>query len=54
MVILIDTDGIESQYEYQVETVTRAHGVAYRVIDAHFLTRWEMTAPFRARLAPGS
>ncbi len=48
MVIVIDTDGIESQYEYQIETVTRAHGVAYAVWDENLLIRWQMTAPFRA------
>mmetsp|Transcript_1523 Transcript_1523/g.2949 ORF Transcript_1523/g.2949 Transcript_1523/m.2949 type:complete len:127 (-) Transcript_1523:30-410(-) len=50
MVILIDTDNYESQYEYQIETVARAHGVAYAVWDEHFLIRWQMTAPFRAYL----
>lgn len=54
MVILIDTDGIESQYEFQIETTARAYGVAYAVWDEHFLRRWQMTAPFRARLQPGS
>lgn len=54
MVVLIDTDGIEAQYEYQVETVARAHGVAYRVIGRDVLTRWQMTAPFRARPSPSS
>lgn len=52
MVILIDTDNIESQYEYQIEAVARAHGVEYAVWDEHFLLRWQMTAPFRARLNP--
>lgn len=50
MVILIDTDNYESQYEYQIETVARAHGVDYAVWDEHFLIRWQMTAPFRAYL----
>lgn len=58
MVILIDTDGIESQYEYQVETVSRHFGVDYAVWDEDRLIRWRMTAPFRARAsavtAPGS
>jgi hypothetical protein len=54
MVILIDTDGIESQYEYQIETVSRHHGVDYAVWDEDRLIRWQMTAPFRARLAPQS
>lgn len=54
MVILIDTDNIESQYEYQIESVARAHGVDYAVWDEHFLIRWQMTAPFRARLRPES
>lgn len=54
MVILIDTDTFESQYEYQIETVARAHGVEYAVWDEHFLIRWQMTAPFRARLADQS
>jgi hypothetical protein len=54
MVILIDTDGIESQYEYQIETVSRHYGVDYAVWDEDRLIRWQMTAPFRARLAPQS
>jgi len=52
MVSLIDTDGIESQYEYQIETVSRHHGIDYAVWDVDRLIRWRMTAPFRARLAP--
>jgi hypothetical protein len=51
MVILIDTDGVESQYEYQIETVSRHHGVAYEVIDEDYLIRWQMTQPFRLRTA---
>lgn len=51
MVILIDTDGIENQYEYQVETVARRYGVAYAVWDEDRLIRWRMTEPFRARLS---
>ena len=50
MVIMIDTDGIENQYEYQVETVARQYGVEYAVWDEDRLIRWQMTAPFRARL----
>lgn len=53
MIILIDTDNFESQYEYQIEAVARAQGVDYAVWDQHFLTRWQMTEPFRARLADG-
>lgn len=53
MVILIDTDGIENQYEFQVETVARQSGVDYAVWDEDRLIRWQMTAPFRARLSQG-
>ncbi|MEX3014828.1 hypothetical protein [Gymnodinialimonas hymeniacidonis] len=51
MVVLVDTDGIESQYEYQIETVSRHHGVAYHVFDENYLIRWQMTQPFRLRAA---
>ncbi|MBF9043830.1 hypothetical protein HKCCE4037_10870 [Rhodobacterales bacterium HKCCE4037] len=47
MVVLIDTDGIESQYEYQVETVARTYGVAYATWDTDYLLRWQMAEPFR-------
>lgn len=49
MVVIIDTNGVEEAVEYQVETVAREAGVAYRVVDLDYLIRLQMTAHFRAR-----
>lgn len=51
MVVLIDTDGVEDAIEYRVETAARAARVRYMVVDADFLLRLRMTAPFRAARA---
>lgn len=48
MVVIVDTNGTEEPAEYQVETVARALGVAYRSYDIDYLLRWRMTAHFRA------
>lgn len=42
-VMIIDTDGREDQFEYQIRTVAAATGVDYRVLDKDFLIRWRMT-----------
>ncbi|MCI2397852.1 hypothetical protein [Aliiroseovarius subalbicans] len=43
MVVMIDTDGREDQYEYRVRTAAKMAGVEYRVYDKDFLIRWQMT-----------
>ena len=53
MVLMIDTDGREDRYEFQVRTVAQASGVDYRVYDEDFLIRWQMTRYLRNyRAAP--
>ena len=52
MVIMVDTDGIEDNTEYQVRTVAQALGVAYQVYDVDFLLRYQMTSYLRARRNP--
>ena len=47
MVLMIDTDGREDLYEYQVRTVAQALGIVYRVVDRDFLIRWQMTEYLR-------
>ena len=49
MVVLFDTNGVEEGAEYQIKTVSRRLGVAFRVYDVDYLIRWQMTAPFRDR-----
>jgi hypothetical protein len=51
MVVLVDTDGAEDPVEFNVKTAAGAADVAYRVIDADFLLRLQMTEPFRAKRA---
>jgi len=46
-VLMIDTDGREDQFEYQVRTVAAAMGIEYSVIDKDFLLRWQMTSYLR-------
>lgn len=52
MVVIIDTNGVEENVEYQVETVSRAANVSFLTVDKDFLIRWQMTAPFRDRSKP--
>ena len=47
MVVLVDTNGVEEAIEFQVETVARDLGVAYRVLDRDFILRMQMTAHLR-------
>lgn len=52
MIVIIDTNGIEENVQYQVETVARAVGVSYLTVTEDFLIRWQMTEPFRNRTKP--
>jgi hypothetical protein len=47
MVVVIDTNGVEENVEFQLRTVARAAGVSYLTVDKDFLIRWQMTWPFR-------
>ncbi|TDE37991.1 hypothetical protein [Antarcticimicrobium sediminis] len=47
MVLMIDTDGREDQYEFQVRTVAQSLNIAYQVIDRDYLIRWQMTEYLR-------
>lgn len=49
MVVMVDTDGVEDNAQFQVETTARAMGVEFRVYDIDYLIRLQMTAPFRQR-----
>ncbi len=52
MIVIIDTNGVEENVQYQVETVARAASVSYLTVTKDFLIRWQMTAPFRDRSEP--
>jgi len=47
MVILIDQDGYEGRYEYEIRRVATHLGIEYGVCDRDFIVRWASTAPFR-------
>ncbi len=49
MVIMIDTNGVEDNAEFQVRTVAQALDVDYRSYDLDFLIRWQMTSYLRNR-----
>lgn len=49
MAVIIDTNAVKENVEYQVRTVARAAGVSYLTVDKDFLIRWQMTAPFRQK-----
>jgi len=49
MVVMVDTNGVEDNAEFQVETVARQTEVNYIVYDLDYLIRMQMTAPFRTR-----
>jgi hypothetical protein len=51
-VVLIDTNGIEENAEYQVETASRRALVEFEVVPVDQLLRWRMSAWFRERAAP--
>lgn len=48
MVIIIDTDGKQGPYEYQIKTVSQAAGVEYEIYSKDFLIRWQMTQYLRS------
>ncbi|MEJ6398408.1 hypothetical protein [Yoonia sp. 208BN28-4] len=52
MVVIIDTNGIEENVQYQVRTVARSLDVSYLTVTEDFLIRWQMTEPFRNRSEP--
>ena len=52
VVLLIDRDGIEGRYEYELRQTTRAVGVTYLTCHEDVVLRWAATAGLRAR-APG-
>jgi len=54
MVVIIDTDGRESAYEYQIRTVSRLLGIEYRTYDRDFLVRQQMGAYLRSYRTPQS
>ncbi len=47
VVILIDTDGVEGRYEYEMRVVAARAGVAYRSCSRGFIERWQATSPWR-------
>jgi len=47
-IILIDTNGIEENEEFRIETAARLAGVSYGVVKQGHLVRLQMTWPFRA------
>ncbi len=47
MVIVIDTDGVEDRYQYELRKVTERAGVAYAVCSRDFVRRWVATSPYR-------
>ena len=46
-VLLIDRDGFEGRYEYEMRQVTGATGVLYLRCSADLINRWATTAPMR-------
>ncbi|MEM1388764.1 MAG: hypothetical protein AAF748_11215 [Pseudomonadota bacterium] len=48
MVLVIDTDGVEDRYQYELRVVARKFDVAFGVCSADFIHRWVATAPFRS------
>ena len=47
MVVIIDTDGREGQYELRIRRAAKMAGVEYRVYQKDFLIRWQMTEYLR-------
>ena len=47
VVVMVDTDGREGQYELRVRTVAEMAGVTYRVVDEDFLLSWQVPGSFR-------
>jgi predicted RecB family endonuclease len=47
MMIIVDQDGIEGQYEYQIKRSARRLGIRYYSYTSDYLLRWLMTSYFR-------
>lgn len=47
MIVLIDTDGSEGRYEYEMRTVAAEAGIAYRTCGRAFIQRWAATSAWR-------
>jgi len=47
MVIMIDRDGFEGRFEYEMRQTTGMTGVQYVRCAQDFIVRWRMTYPFR-------
>ncbi len=47
-VVIVDTDGREDQFEFQIKSAARAAGVEYRVYSKNYLIRWQMTQYLRS------
>lgn len=48
MVVIIDRDGVEDRYQYELRVVADRLGVDFAVCSAAFVQRWALTAPWRA------
>lgn len=47
VVVLIDQDGFEGRYEYEMRRVARAAGVAFGRCNKAMILRWAATTPWR-------
>ncbi|MFD0857402.1 hypothetical protein [Roseovarius aquimarinus] len=54
VIVMIDRDGRTGPYETRIEAAAGMAGVEYRVMDADFLIRWQMTSYLRNYPAVGS
>ena len=52
MIVVIDTNGIEENVQYQVKTAARGTDVAYLSVTKDFLIRWQMTRYLRNGSGP--
>jgi len=47
MVVIIDTDGVQGNFEYEMSVVTELSGVAFGRCKKHFIESWAASAGFR-------
>jgi len=47
MVIIIDTDGFEGRYEYEIRIVAERLGIAFATCSEGWIIRWAQTSPWR-------
>ncbi len=47
MVIIIDQDGVEGRYEYEIRRVSEHLGIAFGSCKGRFLQAWSASSPFR-------